>query len=253
MEGGEDEVTGFGRLESGGSGEGIPDLAEHDDIRSLAKGAAQSLGKGRGIGADLALGKVGEAVGEKVFDGILDGDDMEGEVLVQPFEAGGHGGGLTGAGGPGDQNQAGGALEPLLKEFHGQAEILHGGNACFDATEDGTAEAELAVQVDAEADAILGDVAGVVILLFWAGAAASPKIFHPGRFKRGNLHGANDLAEADVRHRIFAQEEVGGAEFAAGPAEILDVVHRLDDGRNRKLGKSAFPNKNDLNDRRIIS
>ena len=126
----------------------------------------------------------------------------------------------------------------------------------FDAAEDGAAEAELAVEVDAEADAVLGDVAGVVILSLRGGSAAGPKILHPGRFKRWSFHGADDLAEADMGNGVFAEEEIGGPEFPAGAAEVFEVIHTFTmagSSRRPRVGKRAFPTRNDLNQVSIIS
>jgi len=83
----------------------------------------------------------------------------------------------------------------------------------------------LAVEVDPEADAVLGDVAGVVILLVRAGATAGPEIFHPRGFEGGGFHSPDDLAESNIGHGVFAKKQVGAPEFPAGPAEILEVVH----------------------------
>ena len=112
-----------------------------------------------------------------------------------------------------------------MEELHRKAEVLHGRNARFDPAEDGAAEAELAVEVDAEADAVLGDVAGIMVLLLGTGAAAGPEILHPGRFEGGGFHGADDLAEPDMGHGVFAEEQIGGPELPTGPAEILEVIH----------------------------
>jgi len=81
------------------------------------------------------------------------------------------------------------------------------------------------VEVDAEADTVLGGVAGVVILLLGTGTTAGPKIFHPGGLKRGSLHGPDDLAESNMGHGVFAKEKIGSPEFPAGAAEILEVIH----------------------------
>ena len=204
VEGGKDQVAGLRGLEGGGGREGVTDLAQQDDIRGLAEGPAKAFGEGRGVGTDFPLGEVGKAVREEVFDGILDGDDVKGKVLVQPFEAGGHGGGFSGTGGPGHEDEAGGPLEPFLQEFHGESEPLHRGDAGFDAAENGAAEAELSMEVDAEADSFVGDIASIVILSFGGGAAAGPEVFHPGRFERGRFHSADGFSEADVGDGIFA-------------------------------------------------
>ena len=112
-----------------------------------------------------------------------------------------------------------------MEEFHGQTELFHRRDAGFDAAEDGAAEAELAVEVNAETDAVLGDIAGIMVLLLGTGAAAGPEILHPGRFEGGGFHGPDDLAEPDMGHGVFAEEQIGGPELPAGAAEILQMVH----------------------------
>jgi hypothetical protein len=54
-------------------------------------------------------------------------------------------------------------------------------------------------------------------------------------------------------HGVFAEEQIGGPEFPAGAAKILEMIHRAYLGRNRRSGKSAFPKRKELNRRRIIS
>lgn len=81
------------------------------------------------------------------------------------------------------------------------------------------------MEVDAEADAFSGDVAGVVILGFWEGAAAGPKILHPGGIKRGGFHCPDGFPDPNKRNRVFTEKQVRGPEFPAGPAEILEMIH----------------------------
>jgi hypothetical protein len=91
-----------------------------------------------------------------------------------------------------------------LQKLHGEAEPLHRGNLGLNPAEDGAAEAELSVEVDAEADPFFGHIAGIVILSLRGSATAGPEVFHPGRFKWGCFHGADGLPKADVGDGIFA-------------------------------------------------
>ena len=77
----------------------------------------------------------------------------------------------------------------------------------------------------AEADTFLGNVAGIVILGFSWGAAAGPEVLHPGGFKEGGLHGADDLAQPDMGHGVFAEKKIGSPQFPTGPAKVLDLIH----------------------------
>jgi hypothetical protein len=168
---------------------------------------------------------------------------MEGKVLGQPFQTGGHGGRFSGAGGSGNQDKSGRALEPFLQKFHGEAELLHRGDVGLDATKNSAAEAELAVEVNAEADAVLGDVAGIVILSFGRGTAACPEVFHPSSLERGCFHGSNGLAQPHIRNSVFAEEEIRGPKLTASTTEFLNLVHRStmpkNSGRPRS-GKDYF-------------
>jgi len=225
MEGGQDQVSCFCRLKCGAGGSGIPDLAKEDDIGSLAEGSAKALGEGWGVGADLTLSEVRKTVGEEVFDRILDGHDMQGEVLIQPFQASSYGSGFSSSGGTGEKDQPGGALKPFLEDFEGQSQFLHGGDLGGDSPQNRTAETELAMKVDAETDAFLGDITSIVVLGLGRSAAPGPKIFHPGGLQGWNLHGADDLPQPNLWNRIFTQQKISATKVPAGPAEVLNLIH----------------------------
>jgi hypothetical protein len=95
VEGGDDEVSGFGGVESGECGFGVADFAEEEDVRALAEGGAEGVGEAAAVLADLALGEEGEVVLEEVFDGVFECDDVAGEVLVELLEAARDGGGFS--------------------------------------------------------------------------------------------------------------------------------------------------------------
>ncbi len=59
---------------------------------------------------------------EEVFDGVFEGDDVAIEGMVEVFESGGEGGGFSGAGGTGDEDEPGAALGPRAEEVGGEAE-----------------------------------------------------------------------------------------------------------------------------------
>ncbi|MNX67984.1 hypothetical protein D3C86_991440 [compost metagenome] len=91
----------------------VADLTEHDDVGVLAQDGAQGAGEGEvdlGVDADL-----GDAF-HRVLDGVLDGDDRVG-LAVELLQGGIEGGGLTGARGAGDQDDARGAVKQAIDEL----------------------------------------------------------------------------------------------------------------------------------------
>ena len=59
MQGGQDEMAGFGGLEGSGGGKSVTDLAKEDDIGGLVKSPTKAFRKGGGVGTDFPLGEVG--------------------------------------------------------------------------------------------------------------------------------------------------------------------------------------------------
>ncbi len=80
-------------------GFGVAHLAYHDDVRSLAEGAAQCGGKIWRVGSDFHLFDDAANVVVFVFDGIFDDDDVAGFAVIDFVDERGHGGGFAGAGG----------------------------------------------------------------------------------------------------------------------------------------------------------
>jgi hypothetical protein len=62
--------------------------------------------EGEGVHADLALCDAALEVLVDELDGVLDGDDVCVAALVDAVEERGEGGGLSGAGGAGDEDEA---------------------------------------------------------------------------------------------------------------------------------------------------
>ncbi len=170
VEGGEDEVAGHGGLGGGGGGFEVADFADHDDVGVMAEDGAEALLEGH---ADLVMdGDLVDAL-EVVLDGVLDGDDLEFRA-DDGGEGGIEGGGLAGAGGAGDEEDAVGPVNEALEGAEGSlvhAELLEGEEdvglveeAHDDALaeehgDDGDADVHLAaahVELDA---AVLGDAA----------------------------------------------------------------------------------------------
>ena len=126
VQGGDDEVAGLGGVERGDGGFRIADFTDEEDVRTLAQRGAQAGGEAVRVLADLPLGEKRKLVFKQIFDRVLQRDDVAGEVVVDPVQAGGDGGGLAGAGRAGDENQAVAALHPGLEQFGRQAELARG-------------------------------------------------------------------------------------------------------------------------------
>ena len=106
VDGGHHEVAGFCGGEGDADGFEVAQLAEDDDVGGLPQDGAQGGMPGGGIGADFALFDDGFFVAVDELDGVFDGDDVGGAGLVDVFDDGGEGGGFSGAGGAGDEDQA---------------------------------------------------------------------------------------------------------------------------------------------------
>ena len=75
-------MTRFRRLQGGAGGDSVANFAEEDDIRTLTKGAAEAFGKGGGISSYFTLSKATKVFLKKIFNGVLDGDDVAGGGLI---------------------------------------------------------------------------------------------------------------------------------------------------------------------------
>ena len=77
MEGRNDEVTGFCGGERGGDCFRVAHFADENHVWILSQGGSESGGEGFGVVTDLSLFSDAVAMGEDVFDGILDGLDVD--------------------------------------------------------------------------------------------------------------------------------------------------------------------------------
>ena len=106
----------------GGDGGGdrliIAHLADQNDIRVLAQGAAQRRGKAARIRADLALVDERLPALIDILDGVLDRDDVVAAGLIDMVDHRGQRGGLAAAGGAGDKDQTARLVRQLCQ--HGR-------------------------------------------------------------------------------------------------------------------------------------
>ena len=106
VQGGENQVAGFGGEQRGGNGFEVAHFADQNHVGVLTQGGAQRGREVRGVDFDFALVDEALLVAVQKFDGVFNGDDVIGAGGVDAVDHGGQGGGLAGTGGAGDQHQA---------------------------------------------------------------------------------------------------------------------------------------------------
>ena len=212
-------MTGFSRLESGPGGHGIPNFPKKYNVRTLAEGATEAFGKGGGIGSHFALRKTAKIFLKEVFDRVFNCDDVASGTLVEPLQTCGHRRRFSRSGGASDQNETRRAGKPFLKKGNRKSQLFHGGNVGFDITENGPADSELAVQVDAKTESRAGDETGIVVRRLGLGSTDGPEIvekFFVGGFR---FYSNKLVTQADEGGGPFAQEKVACPCLEAGLAK----------------------------------
>src|SRR5262252_4321218 len=106
MQGRNDEVPGFRRLQGCQRGFVIPDLANKNDVGRLTKRASQPGCKADGVPSNMSLSKMTAIAGELILDRILDRHDVPHQVLVHPLKERRDSGGFPGASWPRHKDQA---------------------------------------------------------------------------------------------------------------------------------------------------
>ena len=92
MNGGENQVPGFRRVERQPHHLGLAHFANHEDIGVFTERIDDGLFKGRCVAAHLALANEGSSGPERIFDGAFNRHDVAGFVQVDLLYQGGHGG-----------------------------------------------------------------------------------------------------------------------------------------------------------------
>src|SRR5208283_1305815 len=225
---GEHEVAGFRGFQSDFDGFAVAHFADEDDFGGLAKRAAEGDGESRRVAVEFALVDGGFFMTMQEFDGVLNGEDVDGFFLVHPVDDGGEGGGLSRAGGTGDEDDAVAQGADFL-ELGGQFQIGETRDAVGDDAHDDGATAALAEDVDAEARGVfeaVGKIGGAVEFEFLGG------VFIFADQGSGDLFGvAGDQAFEALE---FEFDELP-ADFdlrraAGGKDEVADVLAGLEHG-----------------------
>ncbi len=102
VDGGEDEMAGESGVDGDLSGFGVADFADQNLVGVMAQDRTQTAGEGEAF--LFVDGDLSDAA-DLVFDRVFDGDDLV-FVALDFVQRGVEGGGLTGAGGAGDQHHA---------------------------------------------------------------------------------------------------------------------------------------------------
>ena len=153
-----------------------------------AHGATEGDAEGVGVGADFALDDDGLFVGVDELDGVLDGDDVLALGVVDVVHHGGEGGGLSGAGGSGDEDESAIVLADFAEDGW-ELEVVDGLDVGGDDAENGAGAEVVVHEVDAEAGESRDFVGEVLILV----------LEEPGPFLVGGdfLHDAEHFGGGD--------------------------------------------------------
>ena len=134
MQGGENQVAGFGGHQSGLDGGQVTHLTNQDHVRVCTEQGVQRVLEGFGIGANFPLVDDAHVGLVDVLDGVFQGDDVLVLGVVDLVQQAGQGGGLAGAGLAGDQNDALLELGELMDHL-GQAQFIEGGDVVVQQTD----------------------------------------------------------------------------------------------------------------------
>ena len=153
---------------------------------------------------------------------------MAGQVVVDPIQAGGDGGGLAGAGGAGDEDESVAALHPGFQQIRRQPELGERGDLGADRPHDGGETAQRVIEIHAEA-AAMGELPGNVSLRVGGGidAAGCPELFHRLPRDRAGVEEHHIALTPDARRFVLDEEHIGGGIREGIPDELGEGVdHR---------------------------
>ena len=166
MQGGQAQVTRLGKGDGVIHGFAGADLADQNHVRRLTQGVLQRHFVTFRIQSHFTLGDDAAGMVVDVLDGILDGDDMAGAVLVAIADHRRQRSGLAGAGGADEDHQPALGHGQFLQNGR-QAQFLDGGDDGFDFTQHHAGVVALAKGADAEtANAGGGDREVALIVAF---------------------------------------------------------------------------------------
>ncbi len=150
VQGAEHQVTGLGRGHGQTNGFQIAHLAHQYDVRVFPQRRAQGVAEALGVAVHFPLVYQAAFVFVHEFDGILDGEDVVMEVLVDVVDHGRQGSGLARTGRTGHQHQAAGVFGNLAKDLRG-IQIFQAQHSAGDGPKYRAGAARLLEGVDPEA------------------------------------------------------------------------------------------------------
>ncbi len=235
MEGGHDGVSDLGGPQRGYGRVGVADFADENNVRSLAQGLAEALREGFGVQADFALGEEGNPVGEEVFDGIFNCNDVPGQMLRDPAEGRSDRRGFSGGGRPAHQNESAFFAGPFPEQVGGQTECVEIGHLGFDMAQNGPATIEEAEEIHPKAEPVCGRVGAVRVAGIRSGTEREPEPVHFAVSQNGALHGGKFSGDTKEGATLIFNVEIGArlfdqmsGEFIQGDESVFGHVSRVD-------------------------
>ena len=231
-----DEQTGFGGSESQRDGFQVAHFTHEHDIRILAQGGAQAVGKRSAITRHFALGNDAFFGGVDELDRFLDGDDMAREIGVDVVDDGGKCRRFAGAGGAGDKHETGAHFTEAL-DLLGHIEFLEGEDFGRNDTEHAAVSTLLFHVVATEAGTAVHLVSEVGITAFHVtfpklGIANGLHELHHvvmGEDMLGN--GFDITVDTNLRGLTFGEVKIGAAELHKFlEIGMNDGIHERDGG-----------------------
>ena len=225
-----DEEAGLRSGQSERDGFQVAHFADEHDVRILTQRGAEAIGEGRGLDGHLTLGDDALFVPVHEFDRFLDGDDVTAEVGIDVIEQGGERGGLAGAGGAGDEDEAAAHVAEFFDDRR-DVELLERGDLRGNDTED-AGEAVLLLEVVA-AEAVIavhlvGEVEIAFVDVFLPGLGIADLAHHSLHHLAGEDFvgdGLDAAVNAHLRRLTLAEMQVGTADFNEGAEVVVDDGH----------------------------
>src|SRR5580692_815272 len=241
VQGGQNQMAGFGCENRGGNGFEVAHFADQNDVGILTQGSAQRGGERSGVDFDFALIDETFFVAVQIFDRVFDGDDVLGAQRVNAVDHRGERRRFSGTGGAGGENQAALLFAKLRKNAR-EFKFFDGANFGGNDAQDHADVAALLEYVHTKASEA-GDAVSHIefggfleFLLLPVGHHAEGHGQH--FFRRDAWHVVERVQDAiDAKVRVVAdfQVQVGSAAFDGAAQEIVNI-----DGHGASLGAMSF-------------
>ena len=242
----EDQMAGLGGGDGGGDRLIIAHLADQNDIRVLAQGAAQRRGKAARIRADLALVDERLPALIDILDGILDRDDVVAAGLVDMVDHRGQRGGLAAAGGAGDKDQTARLIRQLCQ--HGRhRQLCQRGDGIVEQAQRGRSPPLLEKDIYAAAGAVRCDQRKIGIDPLGKKGLAVRLIHQPKDQGAGlvsaHLHGGLHQPPVHPEHQgqPLGEMDVAGFHLPRQRGEFMDLHGEPRFSEKRVVAEGSLP------------